>query len=510
MRVRDGNRSTLATRRPPVPGRLLISAQTRGVQSGGISVVRSALVRLGLLVALVGGLPVRADFATALKDFNEGRYEAAHAEFQALAELGDPASQFNLGAMALQGQGGARDPGTAVGWLMAAVDNGYQRLARDKIDDMKLKLTDEQARTAADILGRYGRAGLAKTVLPVPGSNAHCPNRTPVRLTHAITPDSEFYPRSGRFNGQNGFVIVELTVGVDGVPRDPEVLMSVPGPEFSAAALDVWMPSRWDPARDDGVPVESRLLVKADFNITGGVGALWNLPALKKVREQASTGDPSSEYLIGLAATLDRSLGIPVSQAQALIVSAAQGGHAHAQYYVANRFMSLGSCEAEKKKLPWLRAAARSGDTSAQLALALDLLRNQPTSEQLAEARSLLEQAALSEDLYVLTHVAALLGASPLAELRDPAMAKAAADRLTKDPPELNPQLFEAAAAAYASHKDFWLAKSKEETAIKSATRLGWATAPMLERLALYRKSQPWTGDLFAATAAPTASPASR
>src|SRR5262249_27498920 len=157
---------------------------------------------------------------------------------------------------------------------------------------------------------------------------------------------------------------------------DPEVLMSVPGPEFSAAALDVWMPSRWDPARENGVPVESRVTVKAAFNIIGGPGALWDVPALKKARETALTGDPDSQYLIGLAATLDQSLGIPASQAHALIISAAQGGHPHAQYYVANRFMSLGSCDTEKKKLPWLRAAAHSGDASAQLALAQDLLRN--------------------------------------------------------------------------------------------------------------------------------------
>src|SRR5262249_3981882 len=108
-------------------------------------VVRSALFcPLVLLCALGASLPARADLAAAMTDFKEGRYEAAHEEFQALAGLGDPASQFNLGAMALQGQGGPKDPGTAVGWLMAALDNGYKGLARDKVDEMKPKLTDEQ------------------------------------------------------------------------------------------------------------------------------------------------------------------------------------------------------------------------------------------------------------------------------------------------------------------------------------------------------------------------------
>jgi hypothetical protein len=64
----------------------------------------SALLAAAALLAASAG---QADFQTALKDYNAGRYEAAHGEFLTLAELGDCSSQFNLGAMALKGQGGA-------------------------------------------------------------------------------------------------------------------------------------------------------------------------------------------------------------------------------------------------------------------------------------------------------------------------------------------------------------------------------------------------------------------
>ena len=40
-----------------------------------------------------------------MSEYNAGHYEVAHAQFLALAELGDCPSQFNLGAMALKGQG---------------------------------------------------------------------------------------------------------------------------------------------------------------------------------------------------------------------------------------------------------------------------------------------------------------------------------------------------------------------------------------------------------------------
>jgi len=283
------------------------------------------------------------------------------------------------------------------------------------------------------------------------------------------------------------------------VPRDPQILMSEPSPEYSAAAIDAWMPSRWAPAIEDGVPVESRWSVKVAFTL-GEAGVLWDMPALKRIRKDAQSGNPTAQYVIGLAATLDPSLEIGHDEAQKMLLLAALGGYPKAQYLMANRLVNSGQCAAEGKKLVWLWAAARAGDGAAQLTLAQDLLKDQPADGQIAEARSLLIQAARSDDLYVMTHVAALLGASPLAALRDPDTAKTVADHLRNLghlAPEKDPQMHEAAAAAYASHGDFKLAASQQERAIRKAGQLGWNTQPMQERLALYRGGQPWTGDLF-------------
>src|SRR5438270_7357716 len=62
--------------------------------------------------ALSIAVAAHADFRAALADYNAGRYLAAHEQFQRLAELGDCSSQFNLGAMALKGQGGPKDSGS--------------------------------------------------------------------------------------------------------------------------------------------------------------------------------------------------------------------------------------------------------------------------------------------------------------------------------------------------------------------------------------------------------------
>jgi len=455
-----------------------------------------------LLLGLLSGSTGRADFPAAFKEYQDGHFEAARAQFLTLAGLGDAASQFNLGAMAMQGQGVPKDLATAVGWLEAASENGSRRLAPEKLADLRSQLTDEQRKVADEILRRYGRAGLQETALPIPSVNAHCPDVVPPKLSHAPIASSEYYPTSGRWRDQNGFVILQFTIGVDGVPHDPEVLMSVPTTDFSASAVDVWMTARWTPATHSGAAVEYALTVKAQFFLTGAGGVLWDVPALKAIRETALTGDPTAQYQIGLAATLDPSLGIPASQAYALLVSAAQGGQPRAQYWAANRFMSLGGCGTQQKKDPWLHAAALAGDGAAQLALARDLIHGQPSAEQLAEARALLEQAAQSPDFYVQKHVAALMAASPLEALHDPTTAKVVAEKLLKTPVESDPQAYEAAAAAYAANRDFWEAAAKEQTAIKKAVLLKWNTALMQERYSLYHRSKTWTGDLFALPAA--------
>src|SRR5215469_9702734 len=101
---------------------------------------------LGLVLAgcaLLGSAAAQADFQSALKDYNAGRYEAAHAQFLALAELGDCSSQFNIGAMSLKGQGVPKDMAQGVGWLQAAAGNGCEQLVGNRLPGLTAKLTPE-------------------------------------------------------------------------------------------------------------------------------------------------------------------------------------------------------------------------------------------------------------------------------------------------------------------------------------------------------------------------------
>jgi Gram-negative bacterial TonB protein C-terminal len=404
-----------------------------------VTSIRFALAA-GLLPIAVAA---HADFRAALADYNAGRYEVAHQEFLKLAELGDCSSQFNLGAMALKGQGGPKDAGSGVGWLRAAAGNGCQQLVGNMLADREGRLDAGERRAAGEIVARYGRDALHAEGIVDPDFT--CRTDTPASVLESPAPE---YPPAAGGVRRPALVITVLTIGVDGLARDPEILLSLPGEGFAAAAVEAWMNSRFAPALRAGAPVESRLQAKLVWGVDRGSG-LAGIEALRRARERADAGDAEGAYLAGLAATLDASLGI-------------------------------------------------SSTRGAQLTLAADLLAGAPSPAQVAKARALLEQAAGADGFYVRKHVAALLAASPLEAVRDPDTALRVALKLAAGEIQSDPQMFETVAAAYAASGDFGHATASERMAIRKAAALAWNTDLMKQRLAEYRAGRAWRGELLA------------
>jgi hypothetical protein len=94
-------------------------------------------------------------------------------------------------------------------------------------------------------------------------------------------------------------------------------------------------------------------------------------------------------------------------------------------------------------------------------------------------------------------HVTALLAASPIDAVRDPPTALAVAMKLSAQPIQSDPQMFEAVAAAYAANGDFHHAVVQQQRAVVKAQNLGWHTHLLEERLAAYRHGNAWHGDVF-------------
>jgi TPR repeat protein len=443
----------------------------------------------GAFTALAFAAAAHADFNAALADYKAGHYDTARRQFTAMAELGDCSSQFNLGVMALHGQGGAKDIGTGLGWLEAAANNGCQEMVGGQVAALKGALSAQEEKTAADILTRFGHEALHAQGIVDPDLN--CSDGSRAAVMQAPKPE---YPASG--NKRSGLVIGELTIGVDGRARDPEILFAAPDEAFAAAAVESWMHSRFTPATRSGTPVESRLQVRVPFSVAGGE-ALWSSEPYKDKRAAAEAGDPEAEYQVGLAATADPSLGLGPARGTQLVIFAARDGNPGAQYWLGEQLRSVAACHPKVNGAAWLRHAAAGGDPAAELVLATDLLSAGATDAQVGEARKLLEQAAGADSYYVRKHVVALLAASPLASLRDPATAQQIASRLAAGGFQSDPQMFEALAAAAAASGDFTGAVSQQETAIRKAHDLTWNTHAMEERLAAYKSRKAWQGDLF-------------
>ncbi len=441
--------------------------------------------------ALLGSAGAYADFQQAMQDYNAGRYDAAHGEFLALAELGDCSSQFNLGAMALKGQGGPRDSASGAGWLQAAAGNGCEQLVNKRLAALSAGLSSADASTAAAIVGRYGHEALR--VQGVFDPDFSCADTLAPRVLSAPEPD---YPQQPG-QRQQALVITALTIGADGFARDPEVLLAVPEQRFAAAAIEAWLNSRFAPAMRNGHPVAYRLETKQVFAVQGA-GPLAQLEPLQQARSAAAAGDTQGEYLLGLAATFESSLGLTSARAAGMLLSAARAGGPQAQYWVGSQLRATAECHPRADGAIWLTHAAAGGDAAAQVLLASELLRGTPTATQIAQARAALVPAAGSGSYYVRKHVVALLAASPLDELRDPHTALTLAQQLQGGEIQSDPEMFAAVAAAYASSGDFHAAVAQQQRAQQKALNLGWDTRALDAQLAAYRAGRPWRGDVFA------------
>jgi hypothetical protein len=291
-------------------------------------------------------------------------------------------------------------------------------------------------------------------------------------------------------------VITALTIGTDGRARDPEILLAEPDGSFIAASVEAWLNSQFAPAQRGASAVPARLEAKTLFADRGQ--SLADAEFLRRARPAADAGDPAAEYLVGLAATHDASLGIPEKRAGQLLLDAARNGNPDAQYWVGSQLRASAACHPAADGAVWLHHAADGGNAAAQLLVARDLLAGAPDASQLAQARTLLGQAARSDSYYVRKHVVALLATSPLDAVRDAPAALELAKRLAASDITADPQMYEAVAAAFAANGDFNNATAQQQLALQKANALGWNTHAMSEQLDAYRHGRAWHGELLA------------
>jgi TPR repeat protein len=446
-----------------------------------------------------------ADFPAAQREYRQDNHGAAYAGFFEGAILGHAASQHQLAVMTLRGHGLPADPAAALGWLKAAESNGHSGDAAVMTELVRQVGAGDVSRVDG-ILAKYGRVALEENVLP--------------RFDRPCVPWQRAVPRWNQnpawpddLMGHEGVVLIEFLLGVDGIARDPEILVAKPSRLYNLSAVDALMRSRFEPAlcgtspcqqrtyhryyynyhRLMGLRPQDRLLLE---NSSEAIAELWGAGAIEKARERVQQREPDAEYLLGSISLADDRLGVTSLDSAGLILRAAQGGNTDAQYWIGRYIDDHESCLGALKAVPWLEVAARHGHARSRALLARILLRK-PDPRAVARARELLQAIEPTAGSTALRYAAGLLATSPIAELRDPKHALGLASRLYFDYANLDPQDLEVYAAALAANDQFLHAYRRQRRAVKQAQGLGWNTSLMEERRATYGARKPWTGDLF-------------
>src|SRR5207253_5864855 len=144
---------------------------------------------------------------------------------------------------------------------------GCQPLVGEKLLALEARLDATERRAAEEIVARYGHEALRAQGIVEPDFS--CRTDSPATLLDSPAPE---YPHSAGGVRRPALVITVLTIGADGLARDPEILLALPGEGFAASAVEAWLNSRFAPATRAGAPVESRLPGKLGFGGGGGRG----------------------------------------------------------------------------------------------------------------------------------------------------------------------------------------------------------------------------------------------
>jgi TPR repeat protein len=425
--------------------------------------------------------------------------------------------------MHLRGEGTKVDFATAFAWLYLAAENGVND-ARPMLDRIKGRLQSEDIRIIEDLRARFGRTALFKTLLLTPEELAYSDRdatedaqgaQAAVSTAHFKASDNHDTPpgrcrpeaynlnikrgatRNGGFGeyiAGLGIVGVFADVAADGAVRDMESVLMYPSGPFMREQYQCFQTRGFAPADHAAAPMRTvkmwNMSVAGDRESTEG--ALRRLGT--RLLPCAADGSPSCQEMVALLPFSDAERG---SNEHDMLLRAAQGGLGSSQYLYGRYLLAFRGKPAHTKARAWLDIALRSGYQRAGVALArLAITDNSAPDWQ--EAKRLLQQARSKSDLQAVVPLAAILAAAPDAAVRSREDALDLLEQARRLRGSSDPTTLELAAATDASNGSFDSAVKTQDEAIKSARKLGWATALLEQRREFYAAGRPWYGDLLA------------
>jgi hypothetical protein len=309
------------------------------------------------------------------------------------------------------------------------------------------------------------------------------------------------FPDSAIVEGTLGFVETVLILGRDGAVHDVWVNLAAPQDLFESSVLSSVRKWRFEPANLSGTAIPVASTYRFDFGLTGKDGK--DLPRLVKLlderRAAAREGKPQAQYQVARLLTRFPELSADDGEMLRMLQDAAKRGYPPAQQHLGVCMLARARhCQgAQGDGLELLARAGQSGNATAQLLMAIMSIAD-GTAEGLSRARQWLEPGSRADVGQNNKYLASLLATAPQAELRDGARAVMLMEPLLKRSYfARDPDVWQIYAAAKAEVGAFRDAIEAQERAIGLAERFSWNVATPQERLAAYRKSTPWRGDLL-------------
>jgi TonB family protein len=449
---------------------------------------------LGLAMFL---LPVaHADLYSANAAYAKKDFEHAVALYRELAEIGQPMAQESLAVMYVNGEGVKRDNVLGFAWAMAALSNGGGEASHNIIDQLEPHMNAAGRARVQELVGRFGRESLQKTLLPdsLPAEPEASEERC--RFLKPAYPD-DYYPDSAIRAGKSGTVMVELLVMPDGRAHHIHVWYSYPDRSFDDAARQALQASTFTfLSPDHSTPC--RLRTKVKFMVRGGQNEEALRREIENLHTKAQHGDPQSQVMFGFMLFGRPDLVTDPKPYASWNLEPAQAGIPLAQFLLGLGRMQNPMAQERAKGLRWLNMASDHGSADAQVALALEALLGTQGAPDFPNAHALLERAIASNgDVSAKFYLAAMLAAGPGDVQPDGMRAVDLIEDVQKYEPA-NPTVYEVHAAALAALGKFDDAQDWQKRAIVKAKKLGWNTAPQQRRLEAYAHGQAWRGNFFA------------
>ncbi len=186
--------------------------------------------KLSLVALLFSAFTVQADLLTALQAYEKQDYALAKQEFAALLPLANEQAAFNLGAMAYNAEGQARDLVKAQAYFDFAAAHQHPT-AKTLADKVRPTLSAAQQQQAADLLAQLEHQIQIKPRQQGDSEAALHHNREAIRR---IPPE---YPKKAAQKGMFGSVTMRLLINEKGDVDAVDVLNSYPQGLFERDAI---------------------------------------------------------------------------------------------------------------------------------------------------------------------------------------------------------------------------------------------------------------------------------